>query len=101
MPIAITPAQLRARRRKDIPQWVIDVVNELLVENCNSRTYCIIHQDSIIDAILEREPGLVRSDVFKHGYLDFEEIFAEAGWRVQYYKQFGIPSYFEFSPVGD
>lgn len=85
----ITPAQAKNQRRAGIPDFVFDVVNTLLVENLNSTcTGALLLQKDIAKAIREHpeyqtydEP---RPDIYKQGWMDFEEHYKQAGWKVDY-----------------
>lgn len=86
---AIGPKELVAFKATQIPDFVFDVVNELLAEKWNGST-AIIKQKDIVSRIC-RETGEVPSSVFDKGWLNFEDIYRAKGWRVGYDK----PSYNE------
>lgn len=96
----ITPAEARQQALDSIPEFVIEAVNKMIVKNMspNSDEVTIL-QDEIIDQIeIEGERmqawktgGFKRGRVFNEHWLDFENIFRQAGWNVEYDK----PAYCE------
>lgn len=88
-----------------LPDGVIEAVNELLkLEGHNSgqkNRFCRLNQ-SVIEAkimqCMKLEPH-EKHLIYNNHWLDFEEIYREAGWKVTYYKSpyySTEPSYFEF-----
>ena len=95
---AIGPKDLAAFKAATIPDFVFDVVNELLAEKWNGST-AIIKQKDIVFRICWGT-GEVPSSVLDRGWLNFEDIYREKGWRVEYDKPGYNESYdafFEFS----
>lgn len=69
----------------DIPDFVIDIVNRLIRQNYQSRRKCsVIEQREIVKEIkvLINIYGLE----FDIKWLDFEELYRNAGWNVEYDK---------------
>ena len=83
MTLPIKPSELSALRCATVPDWVISVVNQLIVKNWNGRE-SIIKQSEI-------EFQYLGEDEFDFAWLDFEPIFRDAGWKVTYNK----PAYYE------
>ncbi len=95
---AIGPEDLVAFKVATIPDFVFDVVNELLAEKWSGST-AIIKQKDIVFRIC-RETGEIPSSVFDKGWLNFEDIYRAKGWRVEYDKPGYNESYdafFKFS----
>jgi hypothetical protein len=87
----ITPIEARAAKTARLPNWVIEVVNEMLIQKITPTCYSVtLSQDAIVLALVEKS-GLDREAIFKHDYLDFEPIFRQHGWEVEYNK----PAYYE------
>ena len=92
----ITPQEVEEARKNDIPSFVIEAVNKLLKKKWDGQK-AIIAQDEIISEmkpsyVLGLENGVrFRPKVFSNHWLDFEEIYEESGWKVEYNK----PSYDE------
>lgn len=103
--LPLTPEEafkaVKESKIQGIPPFVVQIVNDMLVESLKKResTNVSIKQDDIIDRILKHEDLLYvkhgcsmrssRQDIFDFGWLDFEDLFSEYGWDVQYDK----PSY--------
>jgi hypothetical protein len=92
----ITPQEVEEARKDDIPSFVIEAVNKLLKKKWDGKK-AIITQDEIISEmkssnVLGLENGArFRAAVFSNHWLDFEKIYEESGWKVEYDK----PSYYE------
>jgi hypothetical protein len=95
----ITPREARAGRLISIPDGVVKVVNALIVEKFDGKR-AVVRQDDILAAI-ESEHGYSRETVIAKRWLDFEDLFEQAGWKVTYdspaYNETG-PSLFRFEP---
>jgi hypothetical protein len=74
-----------------VPDFVIEAVNELIIENWNGRE-ARITQDSIIGRIISKE-SISRDEIYRRNLLNFEPIFEEAGWEVTYDKPGYCESY--------
>ena len=69
----------------EIPDFVIKIVNDLIKENWNGNNVYIA-QKELVDAI-ESAPEFnltCRKDIFRKHWLDFEELYQNAGWNVVY-----------------
>jgi hypothetical protein len=92
----ITPQEVEEARKNDIPSFVIEAVNKLLKKKWDGKK-AIITQEEIISEmkpsnVLGLENGArFRSAVFSNHWLDFEDLYRESGWKVEYDK----PSYSE------
>jgi len=100
----ITPQELKARRSQ-IPDFVIDVFNDLIAENFDGRSAVILQEDVVkrlLPLVQVHEgqsisPNARREMVFKKGWLNVEALFEKQGWKVAYYKpdyrEDGYPSF--------
>lgn len=98
----ITPKEAREKQLKDIPPYVIDAVNSLIVEKLFGKR-AIITKKSIIEKIIDKSIFLTEEQIYKRGYLNFEPIFEEVGWKVIYMKPDWSDTwepYFEFTEKG-
>jgi hypothetical protein len=94
----ITPAEALANKPvKQIPDFVIEAFNGLILANINSKGVAVIKQDDAVEAILRytEDKLLTRNSIFDRGLLDVEEHFRSAGWIVTYFK----PPYYGSSPA--
>lgn len=90
---AISPKDVAKIKASSFPDWVFEAFNELIAKKytCGQAT---IYQDDVIDLILQKankgvfddEGRLNRSQIFKLGYLNVEEVYREQGWKVTYDK---------------
>lgn len=64
----------------EIPDVIIEVVNDLIREKWNGQKSHILQEE-----ILERL-SIPRDEIFDKHWLDFEHIYREAGWHVIYDK---------------
>lgn len=71
-----------------IPDFIIEVVNKLIQEKWDGHE-AIIKQDEIMDIISsddEDDDKPSRQKIYDKGWLDFEPLYREAGWNVEYDK---------------
>jgi hypothetical protein len=85
---AITPFEALAKAASQIPNEVIQAVNEKLCANIShtSSNVTIKQEEIVLRAI--QLMGIERN-VFNFKWLDFEKIYEKEGWKVEYDK----PSY--------
>lgn len=95
----LTPKQAvklkSGKKATSIPDVVIEVVNQLIVEKLHGETATVLQED-IIKRLLEKKYFKTRQEIFENKYLDFEDHYRKAGWKVFYDK----PGYCEsYEPV--
>jgi hypothetical protein len=79
----IRPSEIVKHKATVIPDKVIEAFNHIITVNyMDGRSH--FAQEAVV-AIMERE-GLSRSDIFANKYLDVEDIYRAAGWKVEYDK---------------
>lgn len=85
---------------KVVPNEVIEAFNELMAETGydNSRTITI-RQNEVVARIVSK--GIDKDSIFKNKWLDVEDIYRNAGWKVRYesaaYNDTYFVPYFTFS----
>jgi len=86
MPVKpFSPQEAREALKKNLPDYVIEAVNQLLAEKIGSSSYITLMQDEVLDLIMELSNGEVtRDEVIKRHYLDFEGVYRDAGGKVTY-----------------
>jgi hypothetical protein len=98
---ALTPEECAASAANDIPEVVIDAVNNLLKQKFRHGNTVTLVQDEITKEISRLNKDLTPTIVYKNGWLNFEPVFERAGWKVIYDKPGYNESYtatFEFTP---
>ena len=93
--LPITPEEASHEQLNRIPDFVIEIVNNLIVEDFSLCTKsAVVRQKDIIAEL--RKLGYTDDTVFSKRWLDIETIYKEAGWNVEY----DSPAYNEtYSPV--
>lgn len=89
MPISREEAlKIRQESRNGIPDIVFEVVNDLLLTKPRKNNRIIITQDEILNKLTGDEgcDRFRRQAMLDKGWLDFEDIYREVGWRVTYDK---------------
>lgn len=83
----ITPQEAIELRTDNIPDFVFEAFNQLLVKHLNGDR-AIIKQDAIIEKIIElsQRDYLSASEIYANKWLDIESAYAEFGWVVDYHK---------------
>ncbi len=77
----ISPDEVIAKIQANIPNEIIQIINDLIVEDWNGRT-AIVKQNKIIERYCE-QTGIERNQ-FDFRWLDVEDKFREVGWKVVY-----------------
>lgn len=78
----------------NIPDFVIEIVNEFIKKEWDGEQSRILQTD-IVNEIIARYPGMediTSETVFKNHWLDFEDVYRQVGWKVEYDK----PGFNEF-----
>lgn len=77
----LRPEQIAAGKLKTLPGQVLDAFNELIAENFSDGEASITQKEAVKRMMGK---GLVRTDIYSKGWLDVEEIYRQAGWKVTY-----------------
>lgn len=80
---ALTPEDIL--KTATAPDYVIEAVNKLLCAKVKGG-FASIKQNEIIDEILKARPDLTRQSLYDNRDLDFEDVYRNAGWDVNYDK---------------
>lgn len=79
-----------ARGDRVFPEFVIQAFNDEIIAVSNGRV-ATVDQNKVMDRILTLKPELTRNQIFDNKWLDVEEFYRKAGWKVEYVK----PLYYE------
>ena len=79
----ITPEEATSAKADSLPESVLLAFNELIAKNFDGRMSEFTQKEA--EALLVKK-GIKRSDIYEQGYMDVEDIYREAGWRVTYDK---------------
>lgn len=97
---AIKPSEIAEAKAKTFPNFVMKTWNEMIAKKMGA-TSAHITQDEIVKALIEASPEMIdRSTVFDNMWLDVEDIYRAAGWKVDYDKpgyNESYGAYFKFS----
>lgn len=79
----ISPADIAKAKNNAIPDVVLEVFNELIALNfTNGRAR--VQQVEVLNRL--EGAGMSRAEVLAANYLNVEEVYTAAGWKVQYIK---------------
>jgi hypothetical protein len=99
----ITPGEASKRKLKDIPDFVIEAFNDLIVRKF-SGSQATVKQDEVVELIMEKakeaKVDVTRDQLFENHWLDVEPYFMRAGWKVDFDKpgyNESYDAYFVFS----
>lgn len=87
----ISPSEITDLKLESLPDEMIKVVNQLIIDNWNGRSATIM-QSAIKDAFLQlyntTHPNVVMTParMFELHWMDFEDIYRKKGWKVEYDK---------------
>lgn len=79
----ISPSEVVALKTERIPPAIFDAFNSMIAKHWDGRA-ATFEQRAVVDEILERFKGTTREDIFNSKWLDVEESYRAAGWRVDY-----------------
>jgi hypothetical protein len=79
----VTPKEVVSLKKVLIPDEVIESFNELIAENYLGG-YASFKQKDVVARMVKK--GLKSADIYKNVWLDVEDIFEKAGWKVEYDK---------------
>lgn len=77
----IKPGEVAAKKQKDFPDAVFEAFNELIAENFGGGSARFTQEKA---EKLMVAKGLGRSDIYKKGWMDIEDVYEKAGWKVDY-----------------
>lgn len=84
---ALRPEHVSLEKQKHIPEFVFDAFNELIATGFNGRSARVEQKDVIERIQFYAGYGEIdRQEIFDKGYLNIEDIYREAGWKVEYDK---------------
>jgi hypothetical protein len=90
----VTPQDIAAAKGARLPEEVIDVFNDLIVQGFSGSSSQVV-QGEAAELIAERL-GTTVEEVYKRGLLNVEEFYRAAGWNVRYDKPGFNESYAAF-----
>jgi hypothetical protein len=90
---AITPQEAKLKRFEAFPDFVLGGFNITIMHNLHNGKSTFT-QNEVIDNILTNAPSnITRQTIFHNNWLNVEEYYEAAGWKVRYDK----PDYTETS----
>lgn len=89
----LSPSEAKEKKGNDIPDFVIQAVNNLLSKELHNGYATIRQCDVVAEAMSMAPEGTDRNDLFDNNWLDFESVFEKAGWSVEYDKPAYCESY--------
>jgi len=82
----IKPSEIVKAKRKALPDAVIETFNKMIARSWDG-TMATIRQDDIIAELISKEDfPYTRGDIFDNHFLDIEDVYRKAGWKVEYDK---------------
>lgn len=98
---AIKPKEIALAKSRYFPDFVLQAFNELIAEKFTNGSATVKQCDVIARMVkLAASEEVSRNTIFANGWLNVEEIYREAGWKVVYDKPGYNESYdanFKFS----
>jgi hypothetical protein len=82
----IKPSEVANIRNANIPEFVFSAFNELIAKNFSGKQ-ALVMQNSAISLIIALSPEPIsREKIFAERWLDVENAYEQAGWKVVYDK---------------
>lgn len=94
----ITPDNVVELKKTVFPDQVFEAFNEMIARNYLDGK-ATVKQDDVVDLICEKM-NVTSNRIFDNNWLDVEDIYRTAGWKVNYDKPAyceSYPAYFEFT----
>lgn len=94
----LSPKEVVEKKINSIPDAVFEVFNELIAKDFNG-AYAIVKQKEVVKRLVEK--GLKEKEIYENHWLDVEDVYRKAGWKVEYDKpgyNESYDAYFEFCP---
>lgn len=85
----ITPDEVQWVKKNSIPNEVIQIFNDLIATNWDGRRAVVLQKLAV--AAIKQHLNCTSEEIFKNHWLDVEETFRTAGWKVE----FDQPAYCE------
>lgn len=79
----ISPSDVVAAKKEKIPEVVIETFNDLIAQNFLDGVSSF-KQKAVVLFLVEK--GLNRQEIYDKHWLDIEDVYREAGWKVVYDK---------------
>ena len=86
----ITPDEVVSAKRDSLPQEVLEAFNEMIASSWNG-SYSHFKTKEVVAVILEKmnygkitQPIIKSDELFENHWLDVEDIYRKAGWKVVY-----------------
>lgn len=79
----IRPEDVASAKGATVPGAVLEAFNELITERMSGGV-AVVRQSAVLERILAKMPGRARAEIFRSGWLDIEDVYRAAGWKVDY-----------------
>lgn len=79
----ITPSEVIRGKRASIPDVVFEVFNELIAKKFDGIS-AVIGEDEVVQMLVKK--GLKEGEIYGNHWLDVEDNYRSAGWKVEYDK---------------
>ena len=89
----ITPKEVKTVQHS-IPDFIIEAVNKLIQQNWDGEK-AVIEQKEIFKLVANKQTHYTKKQICDKQWLDFEDIYRQAGWNVMYDQPAYCEEYFE------
>lgn len=95
----ITPDEVADKKLNVFPDAVFETFNTLISQKAVGKRSIRIETKEAVDLMVKK--GLKEDDIFENGWLNIEDVYRQAGWKVEYDKPAYNENYephFTFTP---
>jgi hypothetical protein len=91
MPGPIKPSEVQGKKNETIPEPVFEAFNEMIVQEWDGRSANFTLKE-VADLAFKKLKGteeyqdMVRQTMYDKGWMDVEDAFRQAGWKVEFDK---------------
>lgn len=79
----ITPSEIPEAKVRELPDFVIKAFNAMIASHMSGGR-AKFTQDNVLAKIMDLSGVTDRQVIFDRGWLDAEDVYQAAGWRVEY-----------------
>lgn len=88
----IKPSEIKSKKNQKIPDVVFACFNDLIAKEFSEQR-AVVKQEDVVEMIVSK--GIDRNELFNNHWLDIEDAYRAAGWKVVYDR----PAYCESYPA--
>lgn len=82
----IKPSEIQDLKNAQIPEWVIECVNKIIVDKWNGRQAQFTLKEIMSMVMVAAPEGTTRNQIYDNHWMNFEDLYRREGWEVEFNK---------------